>query len=50
MEKITGEEPATGFSIPGDEKAGWRPESISGLTIRQQFAMAAMQGLLAIFR
>jgi len=41
--RINGSEPATGFSIPGDDKAGWHP----GLTIRQEFAVRTMQGLMA---
>ena len=42
--KITGSESATGFAIPGDEKYGWMPESIPGLTIRQKFAIDCISG------
>lgn len=48
--KITGEEPTTGFSIPGYEPAGWNPETVHGLTIRQHYAGMAMQGLLANYK
>jgi len=37
---------ANGFAIPGDEKAGWLPETVSGLTKRESFEMAAMQGYI----
>lgn len=43
---ITGNEPATGFSIPGDERLGWQPESVPGLTIRQYFAKDAMRAII----
>jgi len=42
-----GMESATGYAIPGDEKNGWGPESIPGLSKRESFAMYAMQGLLS---
>jgi len=40
-------EPATGFSIPGSDKHGWAPETVTGLTKREYFASMAMQGLLS---
>ena len=46
-QKITGNEPATGFFVAGDDKAGWQSESYSGLTIRQHFAAMAMQAILS---
>lgn len=44
MSKITGDEPATGYGFANGESH----ESHSGLTIRQQFAMAAMQGIMGL--
>lgn len=47
MTKITGDESATGYGIPGDQKAGWLPEGVPGMTIQLRIAMAAMQGMLS---
>lgn len=41
--KVDGNEPATGFAIPGQEKAGWLPESIPGIPVRLLIAKDIMQ-------
>lgn len=41
MSKITGNEPAVGYSIPQNFDNYY-----DGMTIRQRFAMAAMQGIV----
>lgn len=40
---ITGDEPATGYGFANEQSHA----DYKGLTIRQQFSMAAMQGLCA---
>jgi hypothetical protein len=41
-EKTNPDDQAFGYAVPGDEKAGWLPEGVPGLTKREEFAKAAM--------
>lgn len=44
--KITGDEQVTGFAISGDDKAGWHPETVFGMTLRQKALLDFMCALV----
>jgi len=47
MNKVNPNDPYFGFSIPGDEKLGWQPESEPGIPIRLQIAKDVMCAMIS---
>jgi|GEM_PF-3072469 len=43
-----GKDQAFGYGLAGDEKAGWLPENVKGMTKREHFAAQAMIGFIPI--